>query len=313
MEFGEVLSRAWQIVWRHKVLWIFGLLASCGSGSRGSSVNYNVGGDGTPTPAWAQGIERWLSSVPEWQLWLVGAAVVLGILLLIALTIVLSTIGRVGLIRGTQQADRGAARLTFGELWSASLPYFWRIFGLNLLFALAIVVIVVILTILFVVLGVATAGILLLCLIPLACILVPLFWFATLVVEQANVAIVVDDLGIQAGAERAWELVRANVGPILLMGLILTIGIEWIAGTIIALPLVAVAAPLIPAVIFGGERALAAGLVLAGLCFLAYLPILLILGGILHAYMQSAWTLTYLRLQGRRAPAEVVEPSPAAL
>jgi hypothetical protein len=28
--FGEVLTRAWQIIWKHKVLWVFGILASCG-------------------------------------------------------------------------------------------------------------------------------------------------------------------------------------------------------------------------------------------------------------------------------------------
>ncbi len=32
--FGEVLSRAWQIIWKHKVLWIFGILASCSQGGR---------------------------------------------------------------------------------------------------------------------------------------------------------------------------------------------------------------------------------------------------------------------------------------
>ena len=35
--FGEVLTRAWQNIWKHKVLWIFGILASCARGSGGSS------------------------------------------------------------------------------------------------------------------------------------------------------------------------------------------------------------------------------------------------------------------------------------
>ena len=34
--FGEVLTRAWQIIWKHKVLWIFGILASCSRGNGGS-------------------------------------------------------------------------------------------------------------------------------------------------------------------------------------------------------------------------------------------------------------------------------------
>ncbi len=35
--FSEVLTRAWQIIWKHKVLWIFGILAGCGQGGGGSS------------------------------------------------------------------------------------------------------------------------------------------------------------------------------------------------------------------------------------------------------------------------------------
>jgi hypothetical protein len=27
-DFGKVLSRSWQIIWKHKVLWIFGILAN---------------------------------------------------------------------------------------------------------------------------------------------------------------------------------------------------------------------------------------------------------------------------------------------
>jgi hypothetical protein len=36
MDYGEVLTRAWQIIWKHKVLWIFGIFAGC-SGQGGST------------------------------------------------------------------------------------------------------------------------------------------------------------------------------------------------------------------------------------------------------------------------------------
>ena len=38
--FGEVLTRAWQIIWKHKVLWIFGILASCARGGGGGPAGY---------------------------------------------------------------------------------------------------------------------------------------------------------------------------------------------------------------------------------------------------------------------------------
>ena len=37
MDYGEVLSKAWKIVWKFKILWIFGILASC-TGNAGSGV-----------------------------------------------------------------------------------------------------------------------------------------------------------------------------------------------------------------------------------------------------------------------------------
>jgi hypothetical protein len=44
---------------------------------------------------------------------------------------------------------------------------------------------------------------------------------------------------------------------------------------------------------------LGGGLLTAALCFLAYLPVLLVLSGILRAYIESAWTLTYMRLTNK--------------
>ena len=43
--FGEILTRAWQITWKYKVLWIFGILAGCTNGGGGGGGG-GVGGDG---------------------------------------------------------------------------------------------------------------------------------------------------------------------------------------------------------------------------------------------------------------------------
>ena len=50
MNLGEVLSKAWKIIWKNKVLWIFGILSSCGRGSGGGggggNSNFNSNGSG---------------------------------------------------------------------------------------------------------------------------------------------------------------------------------------------------------------------------------------------------------------------------
>jgi hypothetical protein len=37
MDYGKILSRAWEIAWRWKVLWILGFLASLGQGRGGGN------------------------------------------------------------------------------------------------------------------------------------------------------------------------------------------------------------------------------------------------------------------------------------
>jgi ABC-type multidrug transport system fused ATPase/permease subunit len=137
MDFGEVLSSAWKIIWKHKVLWIFGILASCGSangsiGNFGNNFRWTVS---APVDDYFYQIER----IPEWQIILAIVVMLIAVLLLALLVIFLATIGRIGMIRGTQQANAGIDRLVFGELLSGSMPFFWRVFGLNLLVGLAIV------------------------------------------------------------------------------------------------------------------------------------------------------------------------------
>src|ERR1051325_8608620 len=135
--FGDVLSRAWQIIWKHKVLWIFGILAGCSRGSSGfrGSSGGGGGGNGQLPPE----VMRILQIIQQ----NLAAFIIIGciiVLLIWAITIFLGTIGRVGLIRGTFQAEAGAERLIFGELFSEGMPYFWRIFGLTLIVAIPVLV-----------------------------------------------------------------------------------------------------------------------------------------------------------------------------
>jgi hypothetical protein len=44
-------------------------------------------------------------------------------------------------------------------------------------------------------------------------------------------------------------------------------------------------------------------LLLAGLCLVAYIPIAIIIGGVLRTWTTAAWTLAYQQLTGR-APAQ---------
>jgi hypothetical protein len=311
MNYGEVLSKSWKIIWKHKALWIFGILAGCGSGGGG-------GGGGSPLsytfeqgdlPPAMENFFRQFERIPDWQIAMGIAAMIIFVLLLVVLAIFFSTVGRIGLIRGAQFGDAEEERLSFGSLFSGSLGYFWRVFGLNLLVGIAIFLIIGLFIAMGIVGTVATFGLLLICLLPLVCLFIPLMWLVSILLEQANIAIVVENTGVIDGLKRGWQVFRDNMGTMIVMGLILVLGVGFVGGFIISLPLVFIVVPAMVGVFMGTQTSLSGGLLVAGLCLVAYLPVYLVLTGILTSYIKSAWTLTYLRLTQRPA---VIDLAPEA-
>jgi hypothetical protein len=319
MDYGEILTRAWKITWKFKVLWIFGILASCGTRS-GGNVNFNntfnSGGNGfsnsTPNlpPAVMDALNRFalLFQDPSF-IWKFGLTVITVVCVLVVLQIFLNIMGQVGLIKGVMEAEGGAEHLAFGELWGAGLHYFWRMFGLILLVGSPFFILIL----LFGVIGVlaalgsqfghnsgSAAG--LLVILPvvcvLACVLVLLALIVGFISEMAQNAIVVENQGVISGLKRGWEVLTKNLGPILIIWLIIA-AIGIVAGIVIVLPLLIVLAPLVIAFIANINNANFSStpwiITFVGVICI-YIPISLVANGILLTYSQSVWTLTYLRL-----------------
>jgi len=316
MDFGEVLTKAWKIIWKFKVLWIFGILTSCGqgnasNGSNGANSSIRYSGNGGDLPPGFQqfsyNLEHFFRQIQAWQI----VTLILGLFLLgliiSAIMAAINTVGRIGLIQGTLAAEDGTESMKFIELFNDGKPFFWRIFGFNLLAGLAIFVIILLLFLPFIGIAVLTFGIGILCLFPLLCILIPASWLVGVILEQANIAIVVEDLNILDGLKRGWQVFRDHLGNMIVMALILGIG-GGIIGFVLALPVFLLVAPVLFGVIAGtaagSDFLFGGGIAIALLCFAVYLPVLILLGGILHAYLKTAWTLTYLRLT-QAAPASV--------
>jgi hypothetical protein len=332
INIGEILTKAWQITWKFKVLWIFGIFAGCTANNR-SSFNFNGGsgggGNGGTGPSNGQLPEffrRFENMRPEQaiQSFLneytgIIVAIILVLCVLWFLFYFLGIMGRIGLIKGVGKADSGAERMTFGEIWTESMPYFWRMFGLSLLIGLPVFLLVVIML---VGLGFAgysaftsdgsngsvwalIAGIFGIFIVSM-CILSLIMMIVGLIVEQAQNAIVLEDMGVLAGLGRGWGVFSKNWLSVIVVGLILWV-ISIVVGIVIALPLIVV---IIPAAIGMGFAAASQNWVLlailVGGCILLYLPIGLLLGGIQQTYFQSVWTLAYRRLTELMAP-----PAPA--
>lgn len=304
--FGEVLARAWQITWKHKVLWIFGIFAGCGRGNTSFNGNSSGGGDGGfGAPDLPPEVVRVLQTIEQNLTTFIIVGLIV-ILLIWAVTIYISAMGKVSLIRGTFQADGDVEHLIFGQLFSESTPYFWRVFGINLLVSLPglILVLAAVGTAIFVVLSgfaegdvrgvIATMIDASLILIPCACCLLPVLFVVGLIVRQAENAIVLEDMRVLPSLSRAWDVIRNNLGPIILMTIILGV-IGLVASFVIAIPIFVIAVPAFFAFI-AGEGQSWTPLIIMGVLLCLYIPVSIVLQGIATAYSESAWTLTYMRL-----------------
>jgi hypothetical protein len=312
MDYGAVLTRAGKIIWKFKILWVFGILASCGQGGGGGgggsgsgSTNYQFSPEEGNLPPGVQdffnGVGNFFENLEPLVIVLAILGIILFFMLIWLITTALNTIGRLGLIHGALEAEEGAESLSFGGLFNRGKPFFWRVVGLNIVLGLAVFFAVLILIVPIIGVTLLTFGIGLLCLLPVICLLVPVGALASIVIEQANLALVTEDLGIVDSVKRGWQVFRANLGSMIVMALILVIG-GWVVNFIIALPLILLIFPVLIGVI-GGTVAESAGLFAGGIatgliCGLAYSPILLVLSGIVRGYIQVTWTLTYKQLTG---------------
>ena len=307
MNIGDVLVGGWKTIWKHKVLWIFGILAGCATGSYGASnggVTYQF-----DAPVEFQNFIE--STDPALLALYVGLMILIGLVLLV-LVVFLSTVGRIGLIRGAFQSNLGTEKLTFGGLFSGSTPYFWRVFGLTLL--VSILSFVTILGIILVAVAgtIVTLGLGTLCLIPLLCLLIPAIWMLGIFIQQSVLAVVVEDKGVMDGLQRGWQIFKEHLGDMLILGLIFLL-INVVVTFILIKPLIGITVPVITGFFDGTESAVRTAWAAALVAFLCYTPLLLLLNGILRAYFESAWTLNYTRYLPTKEEiaAELEEPIPS--
>ena len=296
MDISAIFKRAWEITWKHKGLWLLGLLANCSSGSSQTSSNvsrmpqYTVGGGEFPQ------IDHWLQSVPEGTWIAIGIAVVGGLILLALIFWVLAAIGNGGLIAGFHMAETGET-VTLASAFQQGFRYFWKLLAIQLLLGLASLV--VILPVVFggALMSILTLGIGLICFIPLICLLIPLGIALSIYTLLTQIALIVEELDIVAAFQRAWDVFRSNLGEVIVMGLILGVG-GFIVGLILAIPFILMVLPFITGLIVNTESSTIAGLSVTLIGILFYMPVLLLASGIMRTFITGSWTLTYRSLIG---------------
>ena len=298
MDYGGLLSRAWQLTWQHKVMWIFGMLVALGSlGNGGVNGRANASRSSTPLPPQVQ------QQVAQPEFIALAVVVAIVALFVIVALIALTTIGRAGLIGGMQRADEQGA-VTFREAWSIGTHYFWRMLGI----ALVLIAPALVFGVLAVLTAVVTFGLGLLVLIPLACVLALAYIPFAIVAYLAQYAVVIDDLRVGDAFRRGWAVLQANLGPILILGLLLIV-IGFVASIIVMAPFLAIIVPAAVLAGLGGPRVDVFVIVAAAVGFLLYLPVALLLSGFVETWTTAAWTLAWKQFTGTaRVPGTTVPP-----
>jgi hypothetical protein len=126
------------------------------------------------------------------------------------------------------------------------------------------------------------------------CLLIPVMIVVNMIFSQAQRAIVLEEMNIIPAISRGWEIFRANLGPIILMAIILGV-LGFVVGLVIAIPILVIVFPTMLTFFAGGAQS-TTPLIFMAVCFCLYLPVLLVFNGVLTAYTESAWTLVYMRL-----------------
>lgn len=145
---------------------------------------------------------------------------------------------------------------------------------------------------------IGTLGIGLCCLLPFVILLIPLGWTAQVLVYNASIALVDENLDPIQAVSRAWQVTTQNLGPLLVLHLILG-AIRFVAALLMSIPMIAAALPFIFAMRASNAGWLMAAGFISGLLWFALLPLALVVFGALNAYDLTARALAYRELKDK--------------
>lgn len=313
MDYGDLFTRAWRIVWHNKFMFVLGFLASLGAGGSSRTGNFTTSFDEVPTDIGIQ-----LRTFLALYLPAITALICIGLFIAVALWLLRLTT-QAGLISAASQIDNGE-KVTFGNSFTAGLSKLGTMLGINVIlygpfFLLGLLMAAVTLGL------VATAavgesignidelvpvitslGVFLACIGLTFCAMLPLVLLVTIIYPFAQRAAVLDDLGVTDSIRHGWLTVRQNIaGVALLIIIFIVLGLVYgIVVFAITLPLAAIALfPLIISVLVEASFGISEFFLLAcGGLIIAL--IISALNAVLVAFRSAVVTLAYQEFQEKK-------------
>jgi hypothetical protein len=319
--FGQILTRAWQITWKNKSLWVFGFLialvsetASGGSNSinlRNQISDANLSTKSEFLPPEIRNFIEWLNNIDWNSAWVYAALAVGCFLILWILLTLLSIRAHGGLIAGILKADTGEP-IMVREAWSMGARYFGRLLAVALIdFLVRLVMALVAFLVLFGSFMLSLTGpsydsqfssfsillpFLLIC--PMFCCIFAASTLLSFYMYFAKLAVVIEDLKVGASFRRAWKVIKGSIGPLVIIGLIvyvLALGMGVLSMLLTAPAIGVVLAGIWPMVNEMGMLNMPL-LYLAGVLFLLSVPVGWLVSAVWVTWSNAVYALAYKRL-----------------
>ena len=283
-DFGDVLTRAWKITWKHKVLWAISILPFF------TMLIF--------LPFWLillfqknvdfNAISTWMEN-PVYM-----TIAIFVYFVVIVFSVFLQIASRSSLTLGIYRAEAVLQPVTFVDLLRNGFRYFWRILGISLVIGIGIMVLFIAFFAIMAALSVVTMGFAMICFQPLFILMIPLFLLVMALTEQSESAIIADEMNVMDALKRAYELIKSNFWKYVLITLIVYFGMNILI-SIVTFPL------MIP-MFFFMIRSMEAGpdfntiIRMQAVFGVVILPLMALVQGFSLTYMKSAMMLTYLQL-----------------
>jgi len=328
MDHVKILKRAWEITWRYRALWVFGVILALTTGNAGGG-----GGNGGGGPGYRFGGEDFLGPggelpIPEIPAQVVSILIAVGvvlacvIVLLSIAALVARYVAETALIRMVddheETAEKRSVRQGFRIGWSRTAL---RLFLIDLLIVLPLALVSILLfllafaplllwttenTVAGVVGTVATIGLFFLILF----LVIIVAAVVSLLMHFFRRACALEELGVIESLRQGYEIVRRHLKDVVIMWLIMIgVGLALIIVMIPVMLLLVIAGVMmggLPALLVGGLASLAfkgavpwilGGAVGVPIFILVVTLPALFLGGLVEVFKSSVWTLTYRELR----------------
>ena len=323
MQYGALLSRAWNIIWRNKVIWVFGFLAALGSSGGGggngggSRTNFEAPGSGQGGGELPPEVQRAITELFANQTLIltIVVAIILAALVIGLLLALISALGHGAMVEMAREADE-TEHTSFATGWNTGRRRMFPVFLIRFLLGLPPAIIVLaglaplLLALMPLITQPGTADVerlfaggalasMLGCFLPACCIGVLLTIPLSVLEVLAIRALVLEDQGILGGIRRGWGILIGNLGEVAVLWLIfIAIGIG--VGIVIGVPMtmigLVVLLPLVLAVIASPIFLIPLLLVVLVLGLLS-----VALRGVVEAYTSTVWTLAYRQFAAHSA------------